>query len=839
VKVSTNVSILWYREGTLLKKVLITGCLTVISVAFVAGQAPRPQRPAGTPAVAPAAPQRPAAATPAAPSPDVAKQRAVLDQYCVVCHNQKLKTANLLLDQLDLARFAEHPELGEKLVRKMRAGMMPPTGMPRPDVATRDALITWMEKELDSHATTHLPAPGIHRLNRIEYTNTIRDLLGLEVDASKFLPSDDSTHGFDNIAGALTMSPALMEAYLAAAGKISRLAIGSASTPTQAVYVAPEDVSQDYHIEGLPFGTRGGMLIKHEFPADAYYVFQVFPINKGNMGGSGAFGSVTGEQLEVTVDGEQVHQFDWDGELQNGAAVHAGANTEWVYVRAGLHTVGVTFLATNYAPGNDLNSKFRRSTIQTGNLAGMTFYPHVGRVRIEGPYDATGAKDTPSRRKIFVCRPTNAKDEESCARQIVTSLARRAFRRPPTPQDVGTLMEFYLAGRNDGNFDTGIERALRRLLADPEFVYRRETEPVNVAPGKSYRLSDLALASRLSFFLWSSIPDDELMHVASAGRLREPAVLEQQVRRMIADPKSASLIANFTGQWLNVRYLQAVAPTVNLYPDFDDNLRQALRRETELFFDSIVHEDRSVLDLLTADYTFVNERLAKHYGITNVYGPQFRRVTLGPDLDMRRGLLGKGALLTVTSQPARTSPVTRGKWFLQTFLGVSPPDPPPNVPAIKEKKEDFSGNLKEPTMRERMAQHHTNPVCATCHRIFEPIGLAMENYDAVGTWRTKDEGVDIDPTGVLVDGTKVDGVASLRDVLVRYQDQFVRVVAEKLLTYSLGRGVEYQDMPLVRSIVRDAAKDNYRFSSLVMGIIKSAPFQMNTKGSEAAQQAAR
>ena len=824
----------------MLKKVLVTGCLAIISVAFVAGQAPRPQQPSGgTPAPRPvAAVQRPAP-TPAAAPADVAKQRALLDQYCVVCHNQKLKTANLMLDQLDLTHFADHADLGEKIVRKLRAGMMPPTGMPRPDPAAREELITWMENELDSHSTTYLPAPGIHRLNRVEYNNTVRDLLGLEVDASKFLPSDDSTHGFDNIAGALTMSPALMEAYLSAAGKISRLAIGSATAPTQAVYIAPEDVSQDYHIEGLPFGTRGGMLMKHEFPADAYYVFQVFPINKGNMGGSGAFGSVTGEQLEVTVDGEQVHQFDWDAELQNGQAVHAGANTEWIYIKAGLHTVGVTFLATNYAPGSDLNAKFLRSTIQTGNLPGMTFYPHVGRVRIEGPYDAKGAKDTPSRRKIFVCRPTGPKDEEACARQIVTSLAKRAFRRPPTPQDVGTLMDFYLAGRNDGNFENGIERALRRLLADPEFVYRRETEPVNLAPGKSYRLTDLALASRLSFFLWSSIPDDELMTLAAQGRLREPAVLEQQVKRMIADPKSASLISNFTGQWLNVRYLQAVAPTVNLFPDFDDNLRQAMRRETELFFDSIVHEDRSVLDLLTADYTFVNERLARHYGIPNVYGPQFRRVTLGQDLDMRRGLLGKGALLTVTSQPARTSPVSRGKWFLQTFLGVSPPDPPPNVPAIKPKAEDNAGNVKELTMRQQMDQHHANPVCATCHRIFEPIGLAMENYDAIGQWRTQVDGTPIDVTGTLVDGTNVNGVVSLRDVLVRYQNQFTRVVAEKLLTYALGRGVEYQDMPLVRAIVHNSAKDNYRFSSLVMEIVRSAPFQMNTKGSEVTQQAAR
>ena len=828
------------------QKVLVTSCLALVSVVLVGGQAappqqrpiagaqPRPQAPAPT-----AAP-RPVASVPAAPAQDVAAQRALMDQYCVVCHNEKLKTANLLLDKIDLAKLSEHREIAEKVVRKVRAGMMPPSGMPRPDPETFEKLITWMEGELDARATPHLPPPGIHRLNRAEYANVIRDLLGLEVDATKFLPPDDSTSGFDNIAGALRMSPALMEAYLSAAGKLSRLAIGTATAATQAVYVAPQDVSQDYHIEGLPFGTRGGMLIKHEFPADAYYVFKVFPINKGNMGGSGAFGEVTGEQLEVTVDGVQVHQFDWDAELSRGSAVHAGADTKWIYVKAGLHTVGVTFLATNYAPGNDLNAKFLRSTIQTGSLPGMTFYPHVGRALIEGPYDPEGADDTISRRKIFVCEPKAPGQEETCARQIVTNLAKRAYRRPATAQDVGTLMEFYVAGRADGgSFDAGIERAVRRLLADPEFIYRRETEPANLAPGRSYRINDLQLASRLSFFLWSSIPDDELTTLASQGRLKEPAVLEQQVRRMLADPRSEAFITNFTGQWLNVRALETNDPLVNFYPDFDDNLRQAFRREVELFFDSVVHEDRSILDLVDADYTFVNERLAKHYGIPNVYGPQFRRVTLGPGLEMRRGLLGKGSLLTTTSQAARTSPVTRGKWFLQTFLGISPPDPPPNVPAIAEKKDDGTGNVKEPTMRQQMEQHRRNPVCASCHRIFEPIGLAMENFDAIGTYRTVAAGVPIDGSGVLVDGTQIKDVGSLRGVLNRYSPQYVRVVTEKMLTYALGRGTEYADMPLVRSIVRDAAGSNYRFSSIVLGIVKSAPFQMNTKGSEITQQAAR
>ncbi len=766
------------------------------------------------------------------PAPDVATQRAVVDQYCVICHNAKLKTANLLLDQLDLAHLGDHAEIGERVVRKLRAGMMPPTGMPRPDPAIRESLIRWMENELDRSAVTNLPPPGLHRLNRTEYANAIRDLLGLEVDATKFLPADDSTHGFDNIAGTLTMSPALMEAYLAAAGKISRLAIGDVTAPTQAVFDVPADTAQNYHIEGLPFGTRGGILIKYQFPADGEYVFKV----RGVAGYFNAvLGGIKGEQLEVTVDGERVKLFDWDREIATRNKL--GGETPHIAIKAGLHTVGVTFLATNDVPGSELNKPFLRTMNTPGEIPGFLFFPHVGQVVIEGPHGAQGASDTASRRKIFVCRPASPRDEGACARTIISTLVKHAFRRPAMAADLELLMEFYLEGRNEGgNFDQGIEAALQRILADPEFVYRGEREPKDLPAGKSYRVSDLALASRLSFFLWSSIPDDELIDLATQGKLKDPAALEKQVRRMLADPRAEALVANFTGQWLNVRALQTNEPVVNLFPDFDDNLRRAFQRETELFFGSIVHEDRSILDLLTADYTFVNERLAKHYGIPNLYGPQFRRVTLGPELEMRRGLLGKGALLTVTSQAARTSPVTRGKWFLQTFLGVSPPDPPPNVPAIKSKAEDAAGNAKAPTMRQTMEAHHTNPACATCHRIFEPIGLALENFDAVGAWRTQDEGSPIDATGVLVDGTKVDGVASLRDVLVRYSDQFVRVVTEKLLTYALGRGVEYQDMPLVRSIVRDSAASKYRFSSLVLGIVKSAPFQMNMKTAEGRQQ---
>jgi hypothetical protein len=758
--------------------------------------------------------------------------RAIVDRYCVGCHNAKLMTANLALDKLDLAHLGEHAEIGEKVVRKLRAGMMPPTGMPRPDRTTLEAFVASLENELDRSAVTYLPAPGLHRLNRTEYTNAIRDVLALDVDATKFLPPDDSTHGFDNIAGALTLSPALMEAYLSAAGKISRLAIGDVSAPTQAVFEVPADTAQNYHIEGLPFGTRGGILIKYQFPADGEYTFKV----KGVTGYFQAvLGGIKGEHLEVTVDGERVKLFDWDKEISNTTG--NGKSTPRIPVKAGLHTVGVTFISTNDVPDSEVNRPFQRTMNTPGSIPGFLFYPHVGQVWIEGPYDAKGASDTAARKKIFVCRPTSGKDaaeqkksEAACARIIASALVKHAFRRPATSSDVASLMEFYQAGRSDGgSFDDGVEALLQRVLADPEFVYRLEPEPAGLPAGKTYRISDLALASRLSFFLWSSVPDDELIDLAAQGKLKDPVVLEKQVRRMLADRKSDALITNFTGQWLGVRSLKTSEPVVNLFPDFDDNLREAYRHEIELFFGSIAREDRSILDLLTADYTFVNERLAKQYGIPDIYGPQFRRVTLPPELDIRRGLLGKGALLTVTSNAARTSPVARGKWFLQTFLGVSPPDPPPNVPAIKDKPVDSTGNAKAPTMRQIMEMHHTSPTCASCHKIFEPIGLALENFDAVGSWRTEDGDSPVDASGVIVDGTKVDGVASLRDWMVGRSDQFVRVVTEKLLTYALGRGVEYQDMPTVRSIVRDSAPGKYKFSAIVLGIVKSPTFQMNMK----------
>ena len=822
-------------------RLLVAGGMAFLSIAVVVGQAGQ-SAPAAKPVSSPvarvqAAPQVPASKeAPATAAEDATKSRALVDQYCVTCHNARLKTGGLVLDkeQLDFARLADHPEMTEKVIRKVRAGLMPPTNVRRPDAAAMESFVSFMETAVDAKATQHLPAPGLHRLNRTEYANAIRDLLSLEVDATKFLPPDDSTRGFDNIAGALTMSPALMEAYLSASGKISRLAIGDVSAPTQAVFDVPADTAQNHHIEGLPFGTRGGMLIKYQFPADGLYSFNV----KGVTGYFQAvLGGITGEQLEVTIDGERVKLFDWDKEISNTTG--NGKSTPRVPVTAGLHTLGVTFIATNDVPGTELNKPFQRTMNTPGSIPGFIFYPHVGQVIIEGPFDAKGAADTASRRKIFLCTPKTPREETSCARTIVSSLAKHAFRRPVNATDVNGLLEFYRAGREEGGgFDNGIESALQRILADPEFIYRGEAEPANLAAGKAYRISDLALASRLSFFLWSSIPDDELIDIAAKGQLKDPAVLEQQVKRMLRDPRSQALVTNFTGQWLGVRALKTAEPVVNLFPDFDDNLRSAFQKEIELFFASIVQEDRAVVDLLTANDTFVNERLAKHYGIPNIYGPQFRRVTLPAELDMRRGLLGKGALMTVTSAAARTSPVTRGKWFLATFLGVEPPQPPPDVPAFKERVVDSTGNTKPPTMKQSLEMHRISPTCASCHQIFEPMGIALENFDAVGAWRTLDEGVPIDATGVLPDGTKVDGVVTLRTALLKYSEQFVHVVSEKLMTYALGRGIEYQDMPMVRSISRDAAANKYRFSSLVMGIVKSDLFQMNQKAADRAEQRA-
>lgn len=792
-----------------------------------------------------------------ATAPANAAPRAVLDQYCVGCHSERARAAGvdsarkLTVDTLDLARVSHDAEVWERIVRKLRAGMMPPVGVRRPDAPTMRALIAWLENELDRNAVPHMPPPGIHRLNRTEYANVIRDLLDLEIDPAKYLPSDDSTHGFDNIAGTLGISSTLVEAYVSAAGKISRLAIGEPATPNLTVYRTPEDATQDYHIEGLPFGTRGGLLVKHVFPSEGEYTITVTPIFGDNMSPTG-FGSVPCEKLEVLLDGERLGLLDWRGGGRTPAAncggrqqaasnsgqdgpdaFFGGGRNQAMRVRfkttAGVHSVGATFPQTNLAPILDLDRHFLRSTLQTGPTPGYTFFPHVGTIRIEGPFDAVAAKDSASRRKIFLCRPATAADEPACARRIVTNLAARFFRAPASAADVTALMQFYESGRKEESFEHGIEMALARVLSSPKFIYRIEEEPANLKPGDIYRISDVDLASRLSFFLWSTGPDQELINLASQGRLKDPAVLEQQVRRMLKDPRSEALAINFAGQWLNLRGLQAFSPLPHLFPDFDDPLRQAMRREVELLFDSIVREDRSVVDLLTADYTFVNERLAKHYGIANIYGSQFRRVTLGPDMDVRRGLTGKGAFLATTSKPERTSPVTRGKWIMTNILGMSPPDPPADVPPLPPRTADATGNSKEPSMRQKMLDHRVRADCIQCHQMMDPIGFALENFDGIAMWRTEDGGSAVDPNAQVFDGTSISGPAGLRQWLAGYSDQFVQVVGEKLMIYALGRGVEHQDMPLVRQIAREAGRNGNRFSALVIAVVKTRPFQMNMK----------
>jgi mono/diheme cytochrome c family protein len=753
-----------------------------------------------------------------APQSASASQQALLTTYCITCHNDRLKTGGFSLDKLDIQRVAENAETWEKVVRKLRAGMMPPSGSRRPDRATIDAFAASIETALDRAADSK-PNSGtraLARLNRTEYDNAVRDLIDLEIDTSLLFPGDDSSDGFDNIADTLRVSPALLERYMAAAAKISRMAVGNPSIgPTSATYRVRSDLSQNDHIEGLPLGTRGGILIEHNFPLDAQYAFKVGLLRTAV--GAIFGGAAPGEQLELSIDGARVHLINLGGTGREDPAEIRRP------VKAGPHRIGVAFLRKSAAVTDDVWQPSLRSTtdIETGQQVGYTTLPHLTSVAIAGPFEASGSGDTPSRRKIFVCQPATSGEELPCARKIVSTLARRAYRRPVEAADIDPLLAVYQSERKDGSFDNGIEAVLNRVLADPEFIFRFERDPSDAKAGVPYRISNIELASRLSFFLWSSIPDDELLDLASSGKLKDPAVLEAQVKRMLADPRSMSLASNFGGQWLFLRELKHAN---SVAPDFDDNLRQAFRRETELFFESIIREDRSVMEFLKADYTFVDERLARHYGIPNVYGSRFRRVTLQDGA--RRGLLGQGSILLVTSVPNRTSPVSRGRWVLENILGTPAPLPPPDVPGLKE-SDGRSGD--ETSVRERMEEHRKNPACDACHRIMDPIGFALENFDLAGKWRTHDGPRPIDASSVLVDGTKLDGPASLRDALLTYREQFVRTLTSKLMTYGVGRGVQYYDMPAVRAITRQAATEDYRFSSLVLGVVKSAPFQMRIK----------
>ncbi|MBZ5605365.1 MAG: DUF1592 domain-containing protein [Acidobacteriia bacterium] len=749
-----------------------------------------------------------------------AAQQAFVDKTCAGCHNDKVKSGGFSWTKVDLTHPEKTAPAAENAIRMLRAGMMPPPGMPRPPAATLKAFATSLENSVDKGAAVHpnAGAPALHRLNRTEYHNAIRDLLDLDVDVAALLPPDDMSHGFDNMADVLTVSPTLMEGYIRAASKISREAVGdlkmAAVTKT---YHIPRVVSQMRHVEGTPFGTRGGLAVVHPFPVDGEYVFRLSlyydicgPLWGKNQG--------KGQQIEISVDGARVALMTID---PNSVFTDDMVSPP-VKITAGPKRVSAAFIPKSDGPVEDTVMPFEQSLIDFNNadMPGITALPHLRELRVVGPKNITGVGDTPSRRRLFSCRPASPSEEIPCAKKIITALARQAYRRPVRDADLEDLLSVYQQSRNKADFEAGIRDVVQTLVADPEFVFRFERAPSGVAPGANYRISDLELASRLSFFLWSSAPDDQLLALAGQGKLKDPAILEQQVRRMLADPKSDALATVFASQWLELQNLKDAQPDAFLFPNFDKNVAESMTRETQLFFDSMVNEDRSVLDLLTADYTFVDEVLARHYGIPNVMGPAFRRVTLkDPN---RFGLLGQGSILTLTSSSNRTSPVQRGKWVMLVMLGTPPPPPPPNVPPFKEAGE----NEKAMTVRQTMEQHRKVEPCRSCHQLMDPIGLALENFDAVGQWRTKDAGMPVDANGKMFDGTKLDGPISLRNAILSHSDAFTGNFTEKLLSYALGRVIDDNDMPMVRAIERDAARDNYKFSSYVLGVVKSMPFQM-------------
>lgn len=802
-----------------------------------------------------AASQEPSSLAPAAGS----QHSATLNKYCITCHNDKLKTADLILSKLDIDNPNSDPATWEKVVRKLRTRAMPPAGMPRPDAATYDSFAAYLETALDQAAAAQ-PNPGRpadHRLNRAEYANAIRDLLGLEIDGPSLLPADEVSNGFDNIGDVLSVSPLLMERYLFAAGKISRLAIGDPTIkPGSEEYKVSEFLLQnDRESEDLPFGSRGGIAVRHNFPLDGEYVIRI-RLQRNNDGFIRGLNEP--HLMDVRVGGERVKLFtvggvhkgksgplftrndpDYRGDPVQVAYEMSGDEALEVRfpAKAGPRLVGVAFLKENVQPEGVLMGRMLLRDV--AKYRGGD--PGVEAVTVLGPFNPNGSALSPSRRKIFVCTPPPAAagspaklvsltsgsanegnaDEESCARKVVTSLARRAYRRTPTNVEIQDLINVYRTGRKGGNFDAGIQLALQRILAGPEFLFRVERDPADVPLNSVYKVNDFELASRLSFFLWSSIPDGQLLDAAEQGKLRDPKVLEQQVRRMLADSRSSAMVTNFAGQWLDVRNINNVSPDPRVYPDFDDELRAAFQQETLLFFESLLRDDRPVLDLLRANYTFVNERLARHYGIPNIFGSSFRRVTVTDET--RFGLLGQGTLLTATSRANRTSPVLRGKWVLENLLGAPPPPPPPDVPAGLKPK---NAEGKELTMREQLDEHRNNPACSVCHNRMDPIGFSLDNFNGVGQWRTMDAGTPLDVSGVLYDGTKFQGPAELRKILLGRPRQIAQTVTEKLFTYALGRGLDYYDEPAVRKILQEAGPSEYRWSSLIVGIVNSTPFQM-------------
>jgi mono/diheme cytochrome c family protein len=783
------------------------------------------------------------AGTSAAVSP-----RDFLDRHCVVCHNEKLRTADLALETLDPGAAAKNAHIWEKVIRKLRAGAMPPASRPRPDGHALDAFVTHLETAIDTAASRrpNVGRPVAHRLNRAEYANAIRELLNLEIDSVALLPPDDAGYGFDNIGDVLSVSPMLLERYMSASGKIARLALGSADIDASThTYGVSKYLRQDDRMsEELPFGSRGGLAVRHTFPLTGDYVVRV-RLLKNHRDQIRGLSQV--HDLEVRLDGERLHLFTVGRERSRTKPTAQQAEEMQQYIlngdqgldvrfraTAGPHLLAVAFLAKPAVPEGVLGPTLSVASFGfSGAAIDETEEPAVWSLRVDGPFDAQGAGDTPSRRRIFVCRPAGSSEGSgaACAKRILSSLARRAYRRPIADDELRALISFFEQGRRRGGFETGVELALRKILVSPDFLFRVERDPAGASPASSYRVTDLELASRLSFFLWSSLPDDELLDLAERGKLANPVVLEQQTRRMLADPRSSALVRNFAGQWLYLRNMELVAPDPNVFPEFDDNLREAFEQETELFLESQLREDRGVLELLTSDYTYVNERLARHYQMPKIYGSHFRRVNVSDPA--RRGLLGHGSILTVTSYANRTSPVLRGKWLLENLLGAPPPPPPPNVPALKEIGED---GVPPSSVRERMELHRRNPVCASCHAQMDPLGFALENFDAVGKWRVVGEGgAPIDASAVLPNGTKIAGPAQLTRTLLSRPDLFVTTLVEKLLTYALGRGVEYYDAPAVRKIVRDAEAGEYRWSSLIAGVVASPPFQMRTSESASSQ----
>jgi hypothetical protein len=764
-----------------------------------------------------------------ASAPSLESQRALVDKYCAGCHNDRRPAGGFAWSTLDLADPAKNAEASEKVIRRLRAGLMPPAGAPRPPVAETRALALAIETAIDKRAEAfpYAGAPELHRVNRTEYRNSIRDLLALDADVSSLLPPDEMGRGFDNMSNALSITPALVQGYVRAASRISREAVGDRQvTPAMSMYKVPKVVNQMRHVDGAPWGTRGGTSVVHNFPVDGEYEFKLafYYDYLETLYGQNLPANLQGQQIEVSVDGARAALFTIDPNIPE---TKAQLTTPRVKVTAGPHRVSAAFIAKFDGPTEDQFRQIEQSMIDiSAGIPGLIALPHLLSMTVAGPFTVTGLSDTPSRRRIFTCTPKSPQEEASCAQSIIARLARQAFRRPLTNQDTEFLFRYYKEGRAESGFEGGIQRAVQAIIANPKFVFRFERTPGAVKPGENFRLADLDLATRLSYFLWSSGPDETLIALASQGKLREPAVLEREVRRMLADRRSDALVDNFAFQWLRLQSVKEADPDGGLFPNFTRNLGQSMTRETKLLFDSVMREDRSVLDLLTANYTFVDELLAKHYGIPNVQGSTFRRVPIADP--NRYGLLGHGSVLTLTSLANRTSPVVRGKYVMEVLLGVAPPPPPADVPPLMENVE----NQKALPVRERLAEHRKSPACASCHKMMDPIGLALENFNAIGLWRSHDSGAPVDPSGELYDGTPLNGPVSLRNAVLNHKNAFISSFAENFLAYGLGRLVDHQDMPAVRQIEREASANGLRFSSFVMGIVKSVPFQMRKADDE-------